>query len=96
MGAGGEIGIYKGTGDVVSTTMTGTLDFSNSKKLDLYNELKISYDNERRSKKKNEKAYLGIDIIYTDNNSCTDVSILPKEILENPLNEIPDNLEDDR
>ena len=47
-------------------------------------------------KQKNEKAYLGIDIIYTDNNSCTDVSILPKEILENPLYEIPDNLEDDR
>lgn len=94
MGAGGEIGIYKGTGDVVSTTMTehlgitmsmnitdkygneiidyapigeqhwlpgwdpkvqgltnkdltmtGTLDFSNSTRPDLYDELKNTYYN---------------------------------------------------
>ena len=110
MGAGGEIGIYKGTGDVVSTTMTehlgitmsmnitdkygneiidyapigeqhwlpgwdpkvqgktsdtlnmkGTLDFSKTTRPDLYDKLKISYDNERRNKKKNVKSVWNFD-----------------------------------
>ena len=105
MGAGGEIGIYKGAGNVVSTTMTehlgitmsmnitdkngneiidyapsgeqhwlpgwdpkvqgltnkdltmtGTIDFSNSTRLDLYDELKNSVEYEKDKPLSNVKS----------------------------------------